>query len=68
MYLELHPYWVLGGFFFGMSFMGFSMLALKSATLDLRAFTNDPLNWRVAKASYEVKQATCDENEKANKE
>jgi hypothetical protein len=43
-----------------------SSLEAKARVLGLKPFTNDPLGWRAAKASYEVKQATCDE--KANKE
>jgi hypothetical protein len=55
LYFELDPYLVVGGYFIGMILMGFSSIALKSSTLDLRAFTNDPLGWRAAKASYESK-------------
>jgi hypothetical protein len=52
LYFELHIYFVLAGFVAGSLLMGISGLAGRSAVLDLRAFTNDPLGWRKAKESY----------------
>jgi hypothetical protein len=52
LYCEWHAFIVLPCFVLGMVLMGFSAYATQSATLDLRAFTNDPLGWRKAKASY----------------
>lgn len=53
LYMEWHPYVVISGLLIGMILMGFSAYANHSAVLDLRAFTNDPLGWRKAKATYE---------------
>ena len=52
LYFELHPYFVIGGMLTGVVIMGFASIALKSATLNLQALTNDPLGWRKAKESY----------------
>jgi hypothetical protein len=53
LYWELHFYFVIAGFVIGSLLMGISGLAGRSAVLDLRAFTNDPLGWRKAKESYQ---------------
>jgi len=53
LYFEPHPWIVVFGVFVGMTLMGFAAFSSKSATLDLRAFTHDPLGWRKAKKSYE---------------
>ena len=47
-----------------MVLMGFSAYATKSATLDLRAFTNDPLGWRKAKESYKEGEQADDKDRK----
>ncbi len=52
LYMQWHPYVVIPAMAVGISLMVFSSYANQSATLDLRAFTNDPLGWRKAKASY----------------
>lgn len=52
MFFEWHPYIVVGGYIVGLTLCGFAALAAKSTTLDLRAFTSDPLGWRKAKSSY----------------
>jgi hypothetical protein len=54
LYFEFKPLIVIGGFLVGMLLMGFSSIALRSATLDLRAFTNDPIGWRKAKETYKT--------------
>lgn len=52
LYFQLHLYLVVGGALIGASMMVFASIALQSATLNLQAFTNDPLGWRKAKESY----------------
>ena len=54
LYFELHQFLVVGGLLIGVSLVAGASLALRSATLDLRAFTNDPLGWRNAKKSYQA--------------
>ncbi len=56
LYWAWHALIVIPCFVLGMVLMGFSAYATQSATLDLRAFTNDPLGWRKAKKSYESKE------------
>jgi hypothetical protein len=56
LYWAWHALIVIACFVLGMVLMGFSAYATQSATLDLRAFTNDPLGWRKAKKSYETKE------------
>ncbi len=51
------------GFCLGLFLVGFAGLALKSKTLDLRAFTNDPLGWRKIKKS----EGASAEQEKSEK-
>lgn len=51
-FFEWPPYLVVGGYIIGLTLCGFAALAAKSTTLDLRAFTDDPLGWRKAKSSY----------------
>ena len=53
LYWAWHALIVIPCFVLGMVLLGFSAYATQSATLDLRAFTNDPLGWRKAKKSYE---------------
>ncbi len=43
-------------------------IAAESDRFGNKSFTNDPLGWRAAKASYEVNQFKDDEKEKTNKE
>ncbi|WP_029463519.1 hypothetical protein [Serpentinimonas barnesii] len=57
LYFSWHAFIVIPSFVLGMIFMGFSAYATQSATLDLRAFTNDPLGWRKAKGSYKPTDA-----------
>lgn len=65
LYFKLHPWIVVFGLVLGMVLMGFSAYATKSATLDLRAFTNDPIGWRKAKKSYEQDSTpSSDDSEK----
>jgi hypothetical protein len=49
---QLNYYIVIFGLILSMVLGGFASIALKSSTLDLRAFTADPIGWRKAKASY----------------
>ena len=58
LYWEWHALIVVACFVLGMVLMGFSAYATQSATLDLRAFTNDPLGWRKAKKSYQSDEAS----------
>lgn len=39
-------------------------IASESDRFGNKSFTNDPLGWRAAKASYEVKQSKDDGNQK----
>ena len=48
---------VVGGLALGRVLMEFSACATQSATLDFRAFTNDPLGWRKANKSYKGDEA-----------
>jgi hypothetical protein len=59
-WMHLNFYIVILGLFVGMVLCGFSAYAIQSATLDLRAFTNDPLGWRKAKSTYK-KEAEFEE-------
>lgn len=61
MYFSWHAFIVIPSFVLGMVFMGFSAYATQSATLDLRAFTNDPLGWRKAKKTYQAKDTPSSE-------
>jgi hypothetical protein len=58
---------VISCFVLGMVLMGFSAYATQSATLDLRAFTSDPLGWRKAKQSYKEDAAPEEDSEKKTK-
>jgi hypothetical protein len=64
--MSSYKFWVFASvaFLFG---YGFSWAGLMQKW-GYRPFTNDPLDWRAAKASYEVNQSTDGENEKATKE
>ena len=64
LYYLWHTYVVIPCFVLGMVLMGFSAYATKSATLDLRAFTNDPLGWRKAKESYKEGEQADDKDRK----
>lgn len=65
LYFLWHAFVVIPCFVLGMVLMGFSSYATQSATLDLRAFTNDPLGWRKAKKSYQP-DAIADEEKNTN--
>jgi len=52
-YFEINLYLSLLIIAIGLVLVAFSGGSTQSATLDLRAFTNDPLGWRKAKKSYE---------------
>lgn len=60
LYYSWHALIVIPCFVLGMVLMGFSAYATQSATLDLRAFTNDPLGWRKAKQSYKTSDTTSE--------
>ena len=64
LYFELKPLVVIGGFLVGMPLIGFASIALRSATLNLGAFTNDPIGWRKAKESYQADAASDDVSKK----
>jgi uncharacterized membrane protein YiaA len=66
LYWAWHALIVIPSFVLGMVLMGFSAYATQSATLDLRAFTNDPLGWRKAKKSYETKEDSDDAPKKGD--
>lgn len=53
LYFAWHYYVVVICFVVGTLLMGFAGLAIQSATLDLRAFTKDPLGWRAIKKANE---------------
>jgi hypothetical protein len=67
LYFAWHALIVIPCFTLGMVLVGFSAYATQSATLDLRAFTNDPLGWRKAKQSYKEEAAPEEDSEKNTK-
>ena len=66
LYYSWHALIVIPCFVLGMVLMGFSAYATQSATLDLRAFTNDPLGWRKAKNTYQAKDTPLTEKKIAD--
>ncbi len=52
----------------GLVIASISSFEAKARVLGLKPFTNDPLGWRAAKASYETNKSQSDETEKVTKE
>lgn len=53
--LQWSAMWVILSMVVGLCIVGFASIAIRSKTLDIRAFTTDPLGWRKAKKTYQAK-------------